>query len=90
MVRQKKIVAAAQKARIGEDMDVLIDGPSPSRLVLKGRLEGQAPDIDPVVVLTDCDPERVTQGSHPDGIVGARGYDCGNPRETGNGELVNW
>ena len=36
---------------------MLIDGPSPEHeLVLQGRLEGQAPDIDPVVFLTDCDP----------------------------------
>jgi ribosomal protein S12 methylthiotransferase len=56
---------------------VLIDGPSPEHeLVLQGRLEGQAPDIDPVVFLTNCDPQ-----SYPAGqlinvkVVGARGYD---------------
>ncbi len=39
------------------EVDVLVDGPSPEHeLVLQGRLEGQAPDIDPVVFLTDCDP----------------------------------
>ena len=77
MARQKKIVAAAQKARLGEEMDVLIDGPSPEHaLVLQGRLEGQAPDIDSVVVLTDCDPETCHAGQLiRTRIVGARGYD---------------
>jgi hypothetical protein len=57
MGRQKKIVARAQKGRIGSEVAVLIDGPSAEHdLVLQGRLEGQAPDIDPVVFLTDCDP----------------------------------
>ena len=77
MARQKSIVAAAQKARIGSEVQVLIDGPSPEHeLVLQGRLEGQAPDIDPVVFLTDCDPERHASGQLIRGrIVGARGYD---------------
>jgi ribosomal protein S12 methylthiotransferase len=77
MARQKRIVAAAQKARRGQEIDVLIDGPSPEhQLVLQGRTEGQAPDIDAVVYLTDCDP-----GSYGPGalirarIVDAREYD---------------
>ncbi len=77
MARQKKIVARAQKARIGSDVAVLIDGPSAEHeLVLQGRLEGQAPDIDPVVFLTDCDPERYMPGQLIRArVVGARGYD---------------
>jgi ribosomal protein S12 methylthiotransferase len=77
MARQKKIVARAQKARIGSDVAVLVDGPSPEHeLVLQGRLEGQAPDIDPVVFLTDCDSERYETGQLIRAtIVGARGYD---------------
>jgi ribosomal protein S12 methylthiotransferase len=77
MARQKTIVAAAQKARIGSEVRVLIDGPSPEHdLVLLGRLEGQAPDIDPMVFLTDCDPETHSGGQLIRGrIVGARGYD---------------
>ena len=40
---------------------MLIDGPSAEHeLVLQGRLEGQAPEIDPVVYLTDCDPSAFT------------------------------
>jgi ribosomal protein S12 methylthiotransferase len=77
MAAQKKIAAAAQKARIGTEVRVLIDGPSPEHpLVLQGRLEGQAPDIDPVVFLTDCDPGMFAAGQLIQArIVGARGYD---------------
>ncbi len=77
MARQKKIVARAQKARIGRDVSVLVDGPSTEHeLVLQGRLEGQAPDIDPVVFLTDCDPEGYVKGQLIRArIVGSRGYD---------------
>ncbi len=77
MARQKKIVARAQKRRIGNIVEVLIDGPSPEHeLVLQGRLRGQAPEIDPLVILTDCDPERHAMGDLIQArIVGARGYD---------------
>jgi ribosomal protein S12 methylthiotransferase len=56
---------------------VLIDGPSPEHeLVLEGRLEGQAPDIDPMVILTDCDPSFYSAGDLINArIVGARAYD---------------
>ena len=56
---------------------MLIDGPSPEHeLVLQGRLEGQAPDIDSVVYLTDCDPGDYRAGELIRArIVGARGYD---------------
>ena len=41
----------------------MIDGPSPEHeLVLQGRTEGQAPDIDAVVYLTDCDPASYRPG----------------------------
>jgi ribosomal protein S12 methylthiotransferase len=77
MARQKKIVAAAQKARNGREVAVLVDGPSAEHeLVLQGRLMGQAPEIDPVVFLTDCDPAVVGAGDLVRArIVGARGYD---------------
>ena len=75
MARQKKIVARAHKARIGTEVALLIDGPSAEHeLVLQGRLEGQAPDIDPVVYLTDCDPTAFATGALIRArIVGARG-----------------
>jgi ribosomal protein S12 methylthiotransferase len=77
MALQQQIVARRQQARIGTEVDVLIDGPSPEHeLVLQGRLEGQAPDIDPVVYLTDCDPSSVSAGQLINArIVGAQGYD---------------
>jgi ribosomal protein S12 methylthiotransferase len=77
MKRQQKIVAARQAARIGSEVRVLIDGPSPEHeLVLQGRLEGQAPDIDPVVYLTDCDTSQLGRGDLIRArIVGAQGYD---------------
>ena len=77
MARQKKIVAAVQKGKIGRVVEVLIDGPSPEHeLVLQGRLRGQAPEIDPVAFLTDCDPAEYAPGQliHAR-VVGARGYD---------------
>jgi ribosomal protein S12 methylthiotransferase len=77
MGRQQRIVAARQRERVGSEVRVLIDGPSPEHeLVVQGRLEGQAPDIDPVVYLTDCDPASVRPGDLIRArIVGARGYD---------------
>jgi ribosomal protein S12 methylthiotransferase len=77
MARQKRIVARVQKNRIGKEVRVLIDGPSPEHeLVLQGRLEGQAPDIDPLVILTDCDPSLYTAGDLINArIVGSRDYD---------------
>ena len=77
MSRQRRIVARAQRARIGMETQVLVDGPSAEHaLVLQGRLEGHAPDIDPVVYLTNCDPERYAPGQIVGArVVGARGYD---------------
>ena len=77
MTRQQRIVAARQASRIGMEVAVLIDGPSPEHeLVLQGRLEGQAPEIDPVVYLTDCDPSAYERGNLIRArIVGAQGYD---------------
>jgi ribosomal protein S12 methylthiotransferase len=77
MTRQQRIVAARQESLIGAEVPVLIDGPSPEHeLVVQGRLEGQAPDIDPLVYLTDCDPSSVAAGDLIRArIVGARGYD---------------
>jgi ribosomal protein S12 methylthiotransferase len=77
MAKQKRIVAKAQKARVGSEVEVLIDGPSAEHeFVLQGRLEGQAPEIDPVVVLTDADPELYGPGDLIRArVTGAREYD---------------
>jgi ribosomal protein S12 methylthiotransferase len=77
MSRQKKIVAKRLGDRVGSEAAVLIDGPSKDHeLVMQGRIEGQAPDIDSVVYLTDCDPSALQPGDLvPSRIVAARGYD---------------
>ncbi len=44
MARQKKIVAARQKQRVGERVRIVVDGPSPEHeLAWSGRSNGQAP-----------------------------------------------
>jgi ribosomal protein S12 methylthiotransferase len=70
-------VAAAQQRRIGSPVRLVVDGPSPEHeLVLRGRLASQAPEIDPVVYLTECDPTELAAGQFLDGeVVGAREYD---------------
>ena len=77
MTRQRTIVAEAQRQRTGEVVDVLIDGPSDEHeLVLRGRLEGQAPEIDSQVYLTDCDPSALAPGQLIRArLIDARGYD---------------
>ena len=77
MAQQKRVVARAQKQRIGAEVEIMVDGPSPEHdLVIQGRLEGQAPDIDPVVYLTDFDPATVAAGQLIRArVVGAQGYD---------------
>jgi len=77
MSLQKKIVTRAQKSRVGSQVRLLVDGPaSEHELVLRARLEGQAPDIDPVVYLTDCDPAEFSAGSFIQAeIVGSSEYD---------------
>ena len=74
---QKQIVQRKQKARRGEVVRVMVDGPSPdSPLVLQGRLEGQAPDIDSVVYLSECDASAIAAGRVVDArITGGRDYD---------------
>ena len=74
---QKAVVARAHRERVGQRVRMLVDGPSAEHeLVLRGRLQGQAPDIDPVVYLTDCDPSSLTSGQFIEAeIVGNRGYD---------------
>jgi ribosomal protein S12 methylthiotransferase len=77
MSLQKRIVSRAQHLRVGSQVRLLVDGPSSEHdLVLRARLEGQAPDIDPMVYLTDCDPSEFAAGTFLDAeIVGSREYD---------------
>jgi ribosomal protein S12 methylthiotransferase len=77
MSAQRSLVAERNRQRIGERVRVLVDGTSAEHeLVLRGRTEGQAPDIDSVAYLTDCDPAAVATGSFVHaGVVDARDYD---------------
>src|SRR5688572_27619913 len=77
MTLQKRIVARAHRGRVGQPVRLLVDGPSAEHeLVLRARTAGQAPDIDPLVYLTDCDPSEMTPGQFLDAeIVASRGYD---------------
>ncbi|HWB29141.1 MAG TPA: 30S ribosomal protein S12 methylthiotransferase RimO [Vicinamibacterales bacterium] len=77
MRAQKQIVARRRKQQVGQVLPVIVDGPSPdSDLVVTGRLAGQAPDIDSIVVFSDCDPATLRPGDVvPARITAARGYD---------------
>ena len=81
MAEQKRIVGRAQRRRVGAQVEVMVDGPSPEHeLVWRGRLTGQAPEIDPVVYFTDTDVESLRPGAvFPAEIVGSREYiwSCG-------------
>jgi ribosomal protein S12 methylthiotransferase len=74
---QKKLVQKRQRARVGERVRVMVDGPSPDHdLVVKARLPTQAPDIDASVFLTECDPSAFRPGDLAEvEIVGSREYD---------------
>jgi ribosomal protein S12 methylthiotransferase len=77
METQKGLVARRQLARIGERTRVMVEGPSPAHeWVWRGRLAGQAPEIDPVVYLTEADPALLEPGRLLEvEIVGADEYD---------------
>jgi ribosomal protein S12 methylthiotransferase len=77
MSLQKRIVSKIQRGRRGQQVRLVVDGPSEDHdLVWRARTEGQAPDIDPVVYLTDVDPSALTAGQFISAeLVGSRGYD---------------
>jgi ribosomal protein S12 methylthiotransferase len=88
---QKGLVQARLRRIVGQRGRIVIDGPSADHeLVLKGRLAGQAPDIDAGVVLTDCDPSSYRAGDFAEvEFVGSRGYDLiARPTEPAHGEPV--
>jgi ribosomal protein S12 methylthiotransferase len=74
---QRELVEARLTARVGDRVRVMVDGPSPeSDLVLTGRLGSQAPDIDAMVYLDECDPSSFAAGQMVDAVItDARGYD---------------
>ena len=71
---QRKIARAKNRARIGTELEVLVEGPSEEHeLVMKGRHRGQAPEIDGQVYLSggevfagEIRKVRVTQASDYD------------------------
>jgi ribosomal protein S12 methylthiotransferase len=77
MAVQKRISASLTRARVGERVEVLVEGPHPdSDLLLRGRTAGQAPEIDGQVIVNDgtADPGtfvtcEVTE-AHPYDLVG--------------------
>ena len=77
MSLQKRIVTREQRAKRGQQVRLVVDGPSAEHdLVWRARTEGQAPDIDPVVYLTDVDPSSLSPGQFITAeLVGNRGYD---------------
>jgi ribosomal protein S12 methylthiotransferase len=77
MERQRRLVAGAGRRLTGSRLTVLIDGAGDTEgLVLRARHQGQAPEIDSVVYLTECDPSGFRPGQLVDAlVVGAHGYD---------------
>jgi ribosomal protein S12 methylthiotransferase len=77
MRRQRQIVMRAHRRRVGEQVRLLVDGPSTEHeLVLRARASWQAPDIDPLFYLTECDPADFSAGQFIDAeLVDSRDYD---------------
>jgi ribosomal protein S12 methylthiotransferase len=77
MSLQCRLVARANRRRVGTRARVLVDGPSQAHeFVLQARTEGQAPEIDSVVYLDCGDPALHRAGTFLDvEVTGARGYD---------------
>jgi ribosomal protein S12 methylthiotransferase len=63
MEQQTKIAAAKNRGLIGKELPVLLEGPSQeSELLLQGRLESQAPEIDGVCLINDSETDRLNPG----------------------------
>ena len=58
---QKRMAARRNRGRVGERIEVLVEGPHPeSDLLLRGRTAGQAPDVDGMVIIADGTAEAGT------------------------------
>jgi ribosomal protein S12 methylthiotransferase len=63
MKQQSRISKSANRTLRGLELPVLIEGPSPqSDLLLQGRLESQAPEIDGVCLINDSEVGQVQAG----------------------------
>ena len=55
MLLQQQIAREKNQARVGEILEVLVDGPSPETdLVLTARSQYQAPEVDGVIYIGNC------------------------------------
>jgi ribosomal protein S12 methylthiotransferase len=87
MALQRRIAREKNRALIGRELDVLVEGPSEEHeLVMKGRHAGQAPEIDGGVYLSEGEAHpgqmrrvRITQASDWD-LVGDLLDDAPRPR----------
>jgi ribosomal protein S12 methylthiotransferase len=87
MAMQRRIAREKNRALVGRDLEVLVEGPSDEHeLVMKGRHAGQAPDIDGGVYLSEGEAHagqmrrvRVVQASDWD-LVGELLEPSGDPR----------
>jgi ribosomal protein S12 methylthiotransferase len=63
MDQQRKIAALKNRSLKGKEFPILIEGPSQeSELLLQGRLESQAPDIDGVCLINDSRVDDLSPG----------------------------
>jgi ribosomal protein S12 methylthiotransferase len=63
MKQQEKIAAARNRALVGKELEVLVEGPSQeSELLLQGRLASQAPEIDGVCLINDSEIGDIQAG----------------------------
>jgi ribosomal protein S12 methylthiotransferase len=63
MEQQAEIAARKNKALKGKELPILIEGPSSeSDLLLQGRLESQAPEIDGICLINDSAVGKVSNG----------------------------
>jgi ribosomal protein S12 methylthiotransferase len=63
MEQQAVIAARINRALVGKEFKILVEGPSQeSDLLLQGRLESQAPEIDGVCLINDSEVNNVESG----------------------------
>ena len=63
MEQQAKIAAEKNRGLVGKEFRILVDGPSAeSDLLLQGRLESQAPEIDGVCLINDSEIDGIKSG----------------------------
>ncbi|MDR2442109.1 MAG: 30S ribosomal protein S12 methylthiotransferase RimO [Deltaproteobacteria bacterium] len=74
LARQRRISLALNRARVGTERDILVEGPSDdSELVMTGRAEFQAPEVDGLIYFDGQQPQsgqmvkaRLTKAGHYD------------------------